>query len=89
MVALEILIVLLLGYIVIFNKVVKVEFKVKVEYVTPTNDQPTPLHITNPDPYAEPTEEEKKYYEDSVNLITAINRVLAGEDITPVKEDKK
>jgi uncharacterized protein YaaW (UPF0174 family) len=89
MVALEILIVLLLGFIIIFDKPIRIEFKVNVENKTTPPETPLPTQISNlKEAYAEMSEEEEKYFSEGMDMITALNKILQGEEL-PKKKGKE
>lgn len=85
---LETLAVLLLAYIVICKKPIKIEFTINVNHHTDDNGQ-VPLPVSAKiDPFAEISKEEKDYYKESMNMISVINRVLSGENIEDIVPKK-
>jgi hypothetical protein len=84
---LETLAVLLLAYIVICKKPIKIEFTINLNnsYAHVGQESvPALAKEDRPDPFAMVSEEEKKYYEESMNMISVINRVLSGENIEDI-----
>ena len=84
---LETLAVLLLAYIVICKKPIKIEFTVNVNHNTEIGQVPLPVSVKTV-PFGEISKEEKDYYAESMNMISVINRVLSGENIEDIVPKK-